>query len=934
MTIERHILVLYVDDEEDMLELCRIYLELSEDIRVETEISVVEAERKLESGRYDAVISDYQMREMTGIDFLKRLRKKGNDVPFVLFTGKGREEVVIEAINSGADSYVQKGGEAKSQFVELAHRVRKTVAKRRAERSLKESEESYRMLFEGILEGMAYCQMLYDHNGVPVDWRYIKVNEQFTLLTGLKEIEGKKVTEAIPGIMELDPGLLATYDRVASTGVSEKFETYVRSLGQWMDVSVISPSKGFFIAIFENVTVRKRYEQEMETTIEFLRIVNLSKSVEELITSAITFFRKQSGCEAVGIRLKEGVDYPYYETKGFPDGFVLLEKRLCSYDEHGAVIIGQDGYPILECMCGNVIRGRFDATKEFFTANGSFWTNCTTRLLATSTDEDRQARTRNRCNGEGYESVALIPLTMGQERYGLLQMNDRRTGMYSTQMIALWERLAGYLSVALSKFLADEALNRSEERYLSLFESIEESAAFFEYVLDGGGEVADFICRDVNRAGLAAMGYDSKEDVLGRRMGGLGPERTLAPPVAAIAEMRRSGKTSVSDIHLATGNRDFITAIIPIDEDHFILTSRDETDIANMKRAADNDASRLKTIMDVLPIGLIMSDEKGAIVAVNDIAKEIWGGSFPMAENVEGYRIYKAWEYETGKEIEPEEWAGVIALREGRTVLGQAVTVQGFDGVRRSIINNAAPIRTKEGKIVGAVVAMQDITESRLQEESLRIANGKLMLLDEINRHDIKNQLTLLRGNLELARMTFTDPEGQKHLKLVERAAEMIEKHVNFAKQYQELGRTLPCWHSLREEISKVIEGYDLIDLQMNWEPTCGSEILADPMLPRVFQNLVENTMRYGDKPAVVNVHCEPDGSDLLIIFEDKGKGIPFAEKEKIFEKGYGRGSGMGLFLIKDILGISGITIIENGVPGKGVRFEIRVPPGRFRICG
>ncbi|HEY3420118.1 MAG TPA: response regulator [Methanomassiliicoccales archaeon] len=934
MMNQNSISVLYIDDEEDMLDVCKLYLELSEDIRIETEVSVDRAERRLDDERFDAIISDYQMPEMSGIDFLKRLRAKGNDIPFILFTGKGREEVVIEAINSGADSYVQKGGEARSQFVELGHKVRKLVEKKRAERSLKESEERYRMLFEGIQEGMAYCQMLYDQNGEPIDWRYLKVNAQFTALTGLEDIEERNATEVIPGIMEQDRDLLAAYDRVASTGAPDKFEIYFNSLAIWLDISVISPTRGFFIAIFENVTARKLDEQERETTIEFLRLVNTCKNVKELVGSAITFFRKQSGCEAVGIRLKDGFDYPYYETRGFDEGFVLLETHLCSYDDHGELCMDGNGYPILECMCGNVICGRFDVTKDFFTANGSFWTNNTTKLLATSTEDDRHSRTRNRCNVEGYESVALIPLSMGRERYGLLQMNDRRIGIFSPQLIARWERLAGYLSVALSKFLADEALIESEVKYLNLFESIEESAGFFEYVLDGGGEVADFICRDVNPAALAAMGYDSKEDVLGRRMGGLGPERTLAPPVAAIAEMRRTGKTVITNIHLTARNRDFITAIIPIDEDHFILTSRDETDVVEMKRMADNDASRMKAIMDVLPIGLILTDETGAIMAINDIARKLWGGSFPMAENVAGYGIYKGWWRDTGKEISPDEWGAAQAISEGRTVLGQVLTIQGFDGVMRSMVNNAAPIRTREGRIVGAVAATQDITESMLQEESLRIANGKLKLLDKINRHDIRNQLTVLRGSLELVRRMISDSEGLKRLEQAGKAAEMIEKHVNFAKQYQELGRTSPTWQSLKVEITKASEGFEQIDLRMDGEQICNPEILADPMLPKVFQNLFENSQRYADRPTRIKVHCERDGTDLLVVYEDRGQGIPGPEKEKVFEKGYGKGSGMGLFLIREILAISGIEISENGIPGQGARFEVRVPPGRFRNCG
>ena len=114
-------------------------------------------------------------------------------------------------------------------------------------------------------------------------------------------------------------------------------------------------------------------------------------------------------------------------------------------------------------MCGNIICGRFDPAKPFFTPQGSFWTNGTTELLATTTDADRQARTRNRCNGEGYESVALIALRAGQQNLGLLQLNDRRKGRFSRESIALWERLAGYLAVALAKLRAEDELRSSNE---------------------------------------------------------------------------------------------------------------------------------------------------------------------------------------------------------------------------------------------------------------------------------------------------------------------------------------------------------------------------------------------------------------------------------------------------------------------------------------
>jgi signal transduction histidine kinase/DNA-binding response OmpR family regulator len=147
---------------------------------------------------------------------------------------------------------------------------------------------------------------------------------------------------------------------------------------------------------------------------------------------------------------------------------VLAETHLCSSGAAGEIIRDADFNPVIECMCGNVIGERFDPAKDFFTKRGSFWTNCTTDLLAATTDADRQTRTRNRCNGQGYESVGLFALRSGENRLGLLQLNDKRRGMFSTTSLALWEKLADHLSVAIAKFLAEESRERSASRFALL----------------------------------------------------------------------------------------------------------------------------------------------------------------------------------------------------------------------------------------------------------------------------------------------------------------------------------------------------------------------------------------------------------------------------------------------------------------------------------
>ena len=132
--------ILYVDDEELLLEVCKTFLEGSGDISVVTSASAQEALDLMSRSRFDAVVSDYQMRSMSGIDLLKEIRSKGDIIPFILFTGKGREEIAIEALNNGADFYIQKGGDPSSQFIELEHKIKEAVRRDRAENALRLNE--------------------------------------------------------------------------------------------------------------------------------------------------------------------------------------------------------------------------------------------------------------------------------------------------------------------------------------------------------------------------------------------------------------------------------------------------------------------------------------------------------------------------------------------------------------------------------------------------------------------------------------------------------------------------------------------------------------------------------------------------------------------------------------------------------------------------
>ena len=233
-------------------------------------------------------------------------------------------------------------------------------------------------------------------------------------------------------------------------------------------------------------------------------------------------------------------------------------------------------------------------------------------------------------------------------------------------------------------------------------------------------------------------------------------------------------------------------------------------------------------------------------------------------------------------------------------------------------------------KVILAVV--RDITARKQAEEAIRLANKKLNLLSGITRHDIKNQLTALLEYIDLSKMTLQDPDLKKIIDKEEVVAHNIQRQIEFTKEYEDLGVSTPSWQNVKKCIDLGITGLDLSGTELNVTGLPDTiEIIADPLLQKVFFNLVDNALRYGGKAMkTIRFSSHKSGNGLVIVCEDDGAGIPVHEKVLIFERGYGKNTGFGLFLIREILATTGITIKETGEPGKGARFEMFVPKGEY----
>jgi PAS domain S-box-containing protein len=223
-----------------------------------------------------------------------------------------------------------------------------------------------------------------------------------------------------------------------------------------------------------------------------------------------------------------------------------------------------------------------------------------------------------------------------------------------------------------------------------------------------------------------------------------------------------------------------------------------------------------------------------------------------------------------------------------------------------------------------------DMTTRKCTELALSQANKKLNLLCSITRHDVRNQLAVCFGHLELLRRTLRGEEELNRIAVAAKALGRIRDQVEFTTAYQSVGASKPQWLDAEECFVRAVAGINTTEVKLDIALD-RLEVFADPMLERVFYNLMDNSLRHGINVSAIDVHYELQDHWLVLLYGDNGVGVAQADKERLF--GIDQGNvGHGLFLAKEILGMTGLAIYETGLPGEGVRFEILVPPSCFRF--
>ncbi len=813
--------------------------------------------------------------------------------------------------------------------------------RKRAEESLIESESRYRTLFDEATEGIGLADA---ETGEILD-----CNRALAEMTGYGrgELVGRHQGMLHPA-QDLQEGLSHTFLQHRSGKRGAILSTRLLTKSGEVKLAEIKASllnvggRKVVQAFFRDVTEEMRHNHERETTVRLLHLLNGQSDIRELVHDLTDLLQEWTGCEAVGVRLQEGEDFPYFETHGFPAEFVEMENHLCTRDAHGEVIHDGKGNPLLECVCGKVLCGYFDPSRPYFTDRGSFWTNSITKLVQSLTDTERRIRTRNRCSDQGYESVALIPLAAGGKRLGLLQLNDHTEGRFTPDLIAFLENAADQFAIALAQRQAQNASRASEEHYRSLFANMINGFAYCKMLFDEQGRADDFVYLEVNNAFETQTGL---KGVVGRKVSEVIPGICELDPglIEVYGRVARTGVPERFERFVESMKMWFDISVYSPETGFFVAIF----EVVTERKLAEEELRKLSMAVNQSPAAVMITDLKGNIEYVNPKFSEITGYS---REEVLGHnpRMFKS-----GETSRPEyeslwktitggsEWRGLLhnKKKDGSIFLGQALI---------------SPIRDSNGNISHFLGIQEDITQQKSFEEQYRQAQ-KMEAIGQLAggvAHDFNNMLQAIMGYSQM--LLDTLPEQNKDREFIEeidraaeRASALTRQLLAFSRrqvlQMQDLDLS-----KVVEDVAKMIKRVIGENIRLNVVPgqRMGTIHADCGQMEQVLLNLCVNArdaMPEGGSITIEteNVSMDSDycaahawatpGRYVLLSVTDTGCGMDAQTQGRIFEpffttKASGKGTGLGLSTVYGIVRQHQGMILVYSEKDRGTTFKVYLP--------
>ncbi len=882
--------------------------------------------------RPNLVLMDIQLAGgIDGIEVARTIRERFA-IPVVFLTAFAGDGVLQRAKLTEPFGYILKPFEER----ELGTVLEMALYKHEAEQRLRNSREEMAVILQTALDGFWLLDM---------DGLFLEVNEAFCRGIGYarEELVGHPVSKIVS---EYGPEEMKAHLAELKQMGCGRFERIYRAkqgalIHYEVSVNYLPHSGGRLFFFLRDITIRKQLEDEREITLRILSEINAHSDLRELMKKLTLLLRDWSGCEAVGIRLQSGGDYPYFETSGFEPAFVEKENQLCLKDTSGQTVCDARGNPILECMCGNVLSGRFDPALPFFTAKGSFWTNSTTELLRTATPAELQTATRNRCQSEGFESVALIPLSRNQTPYGLLQFNDGQRGRFTPERIALMERLADSLATAIAHRQAQEEIVRSE----ALLADAQRLAHLGHWKREAGNrhlwwseEVYRIFGRSPEsfkptfEAFYDCIHPDDQALVLQEIQAAWRGEKTysvdhrIIQPSGAVRHVHQRGEI-LSD---STGQPMRMLGTV------LDITERKEAEATMRQQAA---------LLEVAHDAILVQDLRGNILFMNLAAEKITGWTYEEAKarNIQEVLVVPhaiSWQAASQETLEKGLWVGELTF-----INRQLKQIQ--------IDSRWTLVRDEKSQPKAVLLVNTDMTEAnRLKNQFLRAQRLESVgILASGIAHDLNNILSPILMGLGVIKEESGSSENKALISMIldcaRRGADTVKQLLTFARGAESQKGIIQPRHLLKEMgqlLQRTFPKNIQIYTDFSDQPWV---IMADPsQIHQVLMNLSVNARDAMPEGGILylslgnhvlnhqTLRLHPrakTGPYVVFKVADSGSGIPPAIIERIFDpffttKPLGQGTGLGLSTVIGIVEHHDGFVLVDSEMGHGSTFSVYLP--------